>query len=233
MAFVPHNAPVMALAFLGTCGLLGLAGLAVIWSLGAGRVVRAVQIAGAGAVVVLLYGGAWLLGARSSVDRALAPGERKYFCEMDCHLAYNVESVTRTRTLGDGDAAVVAEGVFWVVTLRTWFDERTISSRRPRCMPLRPGPRRVRLVDAAGRMWSTTLAGQRADRGSSVPLTQELRPGEWYETRLVFDVPADVESARLLLTDAFPLSALLIGHENVPGAGRIYFSLDVGRVAGS
>lgn len=233
MEFVPHNAPLVVLAFLGTVFVTGVAGVAVIWSLGAGRIARAAKIAGAGALVLLVYGAAWLGRAWFSEERTLAAGESKYFCEIDCHLAYTVERVTREEALGEGDARVAAGGVFLVVTIRTWFDERTISARRSREALLFPGPRNVRVVDEHGRSWRTSLEGQKALRGSTVSLTQPLRPGESFETQLVFDVPADVRTPRLLLSDAFPLSVFLIGHENAPGAARVWFSLADTRTAGS
>ncbi len=233
MAFVPEQAPLMVLAFLAAVGLTGLAGVAFLWSLGAGRFVRAVRIAGSGALVLALYGSTWLWSARTLPERTLAPGESKYFCEIDCHLAYTVQAVERVTTLGEGAAAVNAEGVFLVVTVRTWFDERTISARRGVERPLRPGLRDVRVVDGTGRSWQTSLAGQKGLRGSTVPAFQPIRPGESFDSQYVFDVPADIESPRLLVTDRFPLSALLIGHENAPGAGRIYFALEDGRVAGN
>jgi len=233
MEFVPHSAPLVVLAFLGTVFLTGVAGSAVIWSLGAGRFARAAKIGGAGVLVLLVYGAAWLGRARLSEERTLAAGESKYFCEIDCHIAYTVERVARAATLGDGESLVAADGVFLVVTVRTWFDERTISARRGREAPLFPGPRDVRVVDETGRSWRTALGGQKALRGSTVSLMQPLRPGESFETQFVFDVPTEVQTPRLLLTDWFPLSTFLIGHENAPGAGRIYFALSDARVAGS
>jgi hypothetical protein len=43
-----------------------------------------------------------LLGVSlTSHEKLLTPGERKYFCEIDCHIAYSVVSVEETSALGD------------------------------------------------------------------------------------------------------------------------------------
>ena len=44
--------------------------------------------------VPLLAGAAFF-----SRERTLRPGEWKYFCEVDCHIAYSVESVRTVKTL--------------------------------------------------------------------------------------------------------------------------------------
>ena len=136
------------------------------------------------------------------------------------------------RTLGAGAAQATAEGTFYVVTVRTWFDGETVSDRRPEGMPLRPNWRVVRVVDDAGREYSTSLAGQKALLAQNVPLTQELRPGESYDSVLVFDLPADARNPRLLLADWDPVTRLLIGHENSFLHKRIYFRLQSEAVAG-
>ena len=162
---------------------------------------------------------------RAREPRTLEPGERKYFCEIDCHLAYSVTGVSTARSLGRGARAATAAGTFYVVTVSTWFDPRTISSHRPLVAPLTPNPRRVVLVDERGRAYPPSSAGQRALDHPSVPLTRELLPSGSYETRLVFDLPAEARSPRLLLTDADPISALLIGHESGPLHRKVFFAL--------
>ena len=48
----------------------------------------------AGAYVVLLLG-----ASLASLELVLDLGEPKYFCEIDCHIAYSVEYVTTTKAL--------------------------------------------------------------------------------------------------------------------------------------
>ena len=130
------------------------------------------------------------------------------------------------KTLGRDANQVTAQGTFYIVTLKTWFDERTISSRRPKDMPLWPNPRVVHAVDEQGRRFSTSLEGQRAVEASgSVPLDQPLRPGESYTTVFVFDLPADSTHPRLLVTALDLLTYLLIGHENSFLHKKVFFRL--------
>ncbi len=224
--FMPHNAPLVVLTFLFTGLLLGVAGLVVLWALAARRYALAVRVLVAGTVAGGVYAGTLLARSLGSEERTLTAGQYKYFCEMDCHAAYTVTDVRSAKTLGEGAEEATADGTFYVVTLRTWFDGETGSDRRPEGMPMWPNPRVVRVVDEAGRRYSTSLAGQKAILAHNVPLTHALRPGESYETVLVFDLPADIASPRLLVADWFPLSQFLIGHENSPLHKKIFFRLD-------
>jgi hypothetical protein len=56
-------------------------------------------------------------------------------------------------------------------------------------------------------------------------LSTSLRPGETYTTDFVFDLPTDVHQPRLLVGDADPISALIIGHEDSPLHKKIYFAI--------
>lgn len=228
MAFVPNAAPLVVIAFLLTGLAVSAASLVVLHALVTGHRQRAWRVflftaAWIGAYAVVLSGASLL-----SEERVLAQGEQKYFCEVDCHLAYSVESVTTTPILGAGEQQARARGMFYVVTLKTWFDERTISSRRPKDLPLFPNLRWAVVLDGQGRRHATSLAGMQAlelPAGGNVPLTQSLRPGEAYQTVLVFDLPPDAANARLLLTDPLPLNWLLIGHENSFFHKKVFFAL--------
>lgn len=210
-------------AFLGTVLLLVGSLLTALALRSAGRRAgagRALAVAGAAAGVYLV-----LLLAVGAMSRAreVAPGQEKYFCEIDCHLAYSVAGVRRTPTLGGRPA----RGVWEVVTMRMRFDPGTISERRGDG-PLTPNPRRVWLLDAAGRRHDAADVGSgplaRA-AGASAPLTTPLRPGQSSTTTLVFDVPADAGPTRLVLTEADPVTRLLIGHENSLLHARTAFAL--------
>ncbi len=221
-AYVPPLAPLVALAFLGT-GLL-LACLAV----GAGvalaarrrRIAAALGLAAVG--VAALYATALGGAAMVSRERTLTAGERKYFCEIDCHIAYDVVS---TAAAGPGQRAVI---------VRTWFDPATIAPFRGDA-PLSPGPKEVFLVDGDGRRLApspeATEAWRTAHPGST-PFGRALRPGESYRTTFVFDAPSDAPSARLFVGDPQGgLDRFVIGHENSPFHGRTYFALEVGAVS--
>lgn len=224
--FVPHNAGLVVLAFLGTCFLLGLLGLAFIWTLAAGKRSLAAKVFLAGLIVGGLYAGTLLAKSLASKEQTLGAGAWKYFCEIDCHVAYSISSVTTSKTIGEGTSQATAAGTFYVITVKTWFDEDTISRRRPKDLSLGPNPRTVAVVDGQGRRYATSLAGQKALIGSTVPLTHPLNPGESYETQLVFDLPIDAQEPRLLIADWFPLDTFLIGHENSVLHKKAYFRLE-------
>jgi hypothetical protein len=213
---MPEFAPFVAMAFLGTGLVLFIGAVGAAISL-AFRHRRIAGWIGAGAGLVAFGYAGMLVGASLlSRDRTLARGEKKYFCEIDCHLAYSVTDVQR-----------VGSGQYVAVTLRTWFDPNTIAPWRGDA-PLSPNARVVYALDRAGRRSDPSPAGQRAweaEHGPAVPLTKPLRPGESYATTLVFEAPAGPEGLRLFVGDPPGVEALLIGHENSPLHGRIYLAL--------
>lgn len=169
---------------------------------------RAVVAVGLGVVVYF----ALLLGfSAGSRDIALAQGQEKYFCEIDCHLAYAVTEVVMKPD---------REATDCYVTLRTRFDETTISPNRPPDAPLMPSPRDVRLIDASGQQYAPISTG-----GSS--LITPLRPGDSYSTRLEFRVPTEGGALRLLLstTPEWP-DHFVIGDENSWLHKKTYFALE-------
>jgi len=227
MAFMPAHVHLMVISLLLTGLGLTAAGAVLIYALVTDRrplLNKTVIGAGAiGATYLVLLLGASLLSSEQVLDQ----GEPKYFCEIDCHIAYSVEYVTTTKTLGSGSSRATAAGQFYVIVIRTWFDAETTSAGRGDA-PLNPNPRGVRVFDDRGRRFRTSLEGMQAlegPAGKSVPLWQGLRPGDSYETSLVFDLPADAENPRLLLADTEPLTLLLVGHENSLLHKKVYFSL--------
>jgi hypothetical protein len=64
-----------------------------------------------------------------------------------------------------------------------------------------------------------------ATPASNTPLTAPLRPGESYTTEVVFDLPADVKSATLLINEGDFVTHLIIGHENSFLHGKTRFQL--------
>src|SRR5262249_55123448 len=93
-AFVPRLAPLVLLLFLGAGFVIFCSAIGAAIAAAARRSVLARRLA-AGALFAAVVYGVLLLGASLvSRERTLASGERKYFCEMDCHLAYSVDSVS-------------------------------------------------------------------------------------------------------------------------------------------
>ncbi|MGC2447343.1 MAG: hypothetical protein WA477_06850 [Candidatus Sulfotelmatobacter sp.] len=203
-------APLAVLGFLGACGglLLAIAALVIFWLARKRKFARnAAVVIGAGVVTyfALLIG--FSLGSRTNI---LSRGQEKYFCEIDCHLAYSVVDV---KTMAENDAND------YLVTLRTRFDETTTSPSRPEDAPLTPSPREVSLIDSAGRRYAPVSS-------SGKSLMTPLRPAESYTTELEFRVPRDAAGLRLLLNTApaWP-DHLVIGDENSWMHKKTYFAL--------
>src|SRR5260370_24913040 len=232
---MPHLAPVVVLLFLGTILLIGASFLVLFY--GAIRRSTFFTRLGGGAALAIAVGYFILLTGVSfaSSERVLPPGGWKYFCEIDCHIAYSLIDAQKATTLGPEFQQVSARGEFVVLRIKTWFDERTISAQRGNG-PLTPNNRKVVLVDAARRSFAPSPEGQMALarlNGNSTPLAQPLRPGESSTTDFVFDVPRNAEGLRLLLTEDDPETRFVIGHENSFLHKKIYFGLDAVRALGS
>jgi hypothetical protein len=212
------SAAVGALGLLGACLVLTVLGLVALHALVLRRYGRACVSLAALAAVSVVYLGFVLVFSLASGERVLACGEEKYFCELDCHLAYSVAGVRRAKSIGVGPDASTAGGEFYVVTLKTRFDETTISARRGDGQ-LYPNPRRVTVYDAQGRAYALSEEGQRAlasqgGGAAGMPLDSPLRPGESYTTQLVFDLPSDASAPVLLVNEDSPETRFIIGHEN-------------------
>ncbi len=193
------------------CGLTLVGGLVF----GRPRLARGagILLGAGGGIYCLLLLTASLVGKEATIP----VGGEKYFCEIDCHLANSVVGARSAKALGTGTGARTPQGTFYVVSVKTRFDETTISSHRPKDALLYPNPRGVALVDAAGKTYEESAEGAEAlasEGVHSTPLTQPLIPGESYTTELVFDLPASAVDPRLLLTeDEWPVR-FVIGHEN-------------------
>jgi hypothetical protein len=202
-AYVPPLAPLVLLLFLGAGFVVFCCAIGAAIAFAARRRLLARRLA-AGALAAGVIYSVLLLGASLfSRERTLAAGQKKYFCEMDCHLAYSVDSVSSS-----GGAMRVA--------LRTWFDPGTVASFRGDG-PLFPNPRAVFLVDDSGLRYPPAT--------SIAPLARSLRPGESYVTPISFEVPPGAGPLRLYVGDAPGLENLVVAHENSPFHARTYFAL--------
>ena len=203
-------APLAVMGFLAaSIGLfVAVAAALIFWFARKPRFARGIAIALCFGVVIYL---AFLFGfSAASHSRTLARGQEKYFCEIDCHLAYSIVDVKTQADGGWND---------YVVTLRTRFDETTTSPSRPKDATLTPSPREVWLIDRAGREYAPAA-------GSGTALMTPLKPAESYTTELTFRLPKDASGLRLLLntTPAWP-DHLVIGDENSWGHRKTYFAL--------
>ena len=199
-------APLAVVGFLAAIGILFLALSAVLifWFARKPKFARIAAIS-IGAVSVVYF--SLLFGfSAGSHETALARGQEKYFCEIDCHLAYSIVGVN-------------ADAPRYVVTLRTRFDETTTSPSRPKDAPLAPSPREVRLIDNAGHEYAPTAT-------EGTPLSTPLKPADSYTTKLEFNLPPEAKGIRLLINTvpAWP-DKLVIGDENSLLHKKTYLAL--------
>jgi hypothetical protein len=201
-------AALQVVTFLGSAALAGMLGLVTVYGFARkkwwAKKTLAVLACAGGIYFMLLFG--FSLGSR---DVTLARGQEKYFCEIDCHLAYSVEGA---KWIQDGEHRSLA------VTLKTRFDPNTTSSHRPKDAPLTPNPREVTLIDAAGDEY-------RAVETDGTSMQKPLVPGEVYTTTLVFRVPQENSGLRLLITSPDGPVPLLIGNEMSLGHKKTYLGL--------
>jgi hypothetical protein len=212
-------APVGVLALMGTGFLLFVAALIVIQSLVVRRTGRAKTVL----LIILVIGAAYLAAilifSLASHEKVLARGEEKHFCEIDCHLAYSVADARQAKTIGNPPGQTTARGTYAIITIKTRFDESTIARGRGDGL-LYPNSRTLTLIDDRGNRY-------RPLSQNGTPLTNPLRPGESYTTDLVFDLPADLKGATLLIKEGDWITHLVIGHENSPLHGKTGFRIDL------
>jgi hypothetical protein len=204
----PAALAVLGFLAAGAGVFLGLATVMILWFARKPKFAQMAGIAlGTGAVVYLGLLTGFSLASR---EKMLPRGQEKYFCEIDCHLAY---SITDVKARNQGSSQDLA------ITLRTRFDESTISSTRPKDALLTPSPREVRLIDESGRQFIPISS-------SGPTLMTPLKPGDSYTTEFEFNVPQDAGGLRLLLntTPGWP-DHFVIGDENSWLHKKTYFAL--------
>jgi len=230
VAFMPDHAPLVILMFLGAVGVTGFAAVVAVVAGVLRRKWIALGSAGAAVATAGVYALVLTAVSVTSYQVTLPPGDWKYFCEVDCHIAYSIAGVQTAAQLGPQSRQVSAQGRFVVVRLKTWFDEHSIAPWRGNA-PLVTGERQVVLVDGAGRRYEPSASGAAAlgrAEGAAPALSQALRPGESFTASLVFDVPAEVRNLRLLVSDPDDdwISSLIIDHENSYLHKKIYLGLE-------
>ena len=224
MAETPRLAHLTILLLMGTelCVVLSL--LTALGAAAARRKFAALAAGGLAAGIAagyacVLLGVGWMSG-----ERILAPGQWKYFCEADCHIAYTVDGVSAEPAGGAAEGSTAASRSRVLVRLKTWFDENSIAKFRGNG-PLRPEARSVVLVDANGQRYAAEAGAEAGGGSESTSMSTPLRPGESYITLLTFDVPGGARDLRLLVTDVDPASRFIIDHENSPLHGKILLRL--------
>jgi hypothetical protein len=228
----PHYAPIVALLLLGTLFAVGASLLVLLY--GVARRSKPVSRLGVSVAASFVAGYLSILCCVSLLGKnaTLPLGGWKYFCEIDCHIAYSVSNISEAGVILGPErqrTAAQEQGYFVFVEVKTWFDEKTISPHRGNS-PLSPGARNIVLIDESGHRYRPSVGGEMALANavsSSTPLSQPLRPGDSYISRLVFEIPRDSKPQSLLITDPDDnwMDRLLIGHENSLFHKKIYLGL--------
>jgi hypothetical protein len=209
-------APIGVLLCLGTALLISGLALLLVLSLVTKRFSLTKFSALALAIVAALYLSLLLIFSWASSESVLARGQEKHFCEIDCHLAYSILDSQMTKTLGTKPSEINAAGLFRVITIKTRFDEKTIGPNRGNGL-LYPNSRVLVVLDAKGKQYFPSADAKRLLQESNqagMPFTTPLRPGEYYQTTVVFDLPADIQGPTLLIHEGEPETHFVIGHEN-------------------
>ena len=217
----PHFAPIVVLLFLGAIFISAICLIALLSSI----VRKSTRLAAfSGASLAIIFAGyftALLFVSFLSHETILPVGGWKYFCEIDCHIAYSIEeNKIATPPSGDLKRSSLPNGKVVHVRLKTWFDPATISPRRGDA-PLKPNPRRVVLIDDQRNSYSPMPGSEELSS-----LSKPLRPGESYTSDFVFDVPRDASGLRLLILEDDPESRFVIGHENSLLHKKIFLALN-------
>jgi hypothetical protein len=211
-------APIGVLLCLGTAFLLLFLVFLLVFSLVTKRGSLAKFSGLAVVITAAVYLSVLLIFSWASNEKILARGQEKHFCEIDCHLAYSILDSQTTKTLGTAPNELTATGLFRVITIKTRFDENTISPTRGNAL-LHPNARALVVLDANGKQYFPSADGesvlQKLNQAGTA-FTTPLRPGENYQTTVVFDLPADIQSPTLLIREGEPETHFVIGHENSP-----------------
>lgn len=226
---VQGSAALGVLAFLGTAAVLAACAVSWVVLRATRRRPAARRVARSAGIVVAGYAAALALFSLTSRSVDLPVGDEKYFCGIDCHLAYSVAGAETLPPTGPASSeAARSDGtVRVVVRVRVRFDPSTISAHRGDSL-LTPNPRHVALLGSDGREYPPSEAGLRdltIAPGPQPSLDRQLRPGESYVAPIVFDLPPGVSGGRVLVTEGDPVTRVLIGHENSPWHGKAGFLL--------
>jgi hypothetical protein len=139
-----------------------------------------------------------------------------------------VVDLKQAKTIGNPPEQATAAGMFYIINVKTRFDENTIGSNRGDAL-LTPNPRALTVFDERGQKYNPSTEGQRAlelSGGGGTPITTPLRPGEMYTTALVFDLPPTVSSPLLLINEEWLPTRFIVGHENSFWHGQTRFRLN-------
>jgi hypothetical protein len=191
---------------------------------------------GAGILIVAYFAGVITASAASS-EETIAQGNTKWFCGfyLDCHLGMSVEGSETLASLPTPAGELKPKGVFHVVAVRLHN-----SARNPKIDMLLYQPR-ARIVDAFGNSYERSKTAEAALSPNERPpaLGTETKVSHTpVDATLVFDLPANIQNPRMLVTEGWivdrVLELALIADENSILHKRAFFEIeDANRTASS
>ncbi|HET8657199.1 MAG TPA: hypothetical protein VFL93_16855 [Longimicrobiaceae bacterium] len=174
---------------------------------------RRVLVAGAGVIGAYLV--ALLVVSVLSGNRRLQPDTRKYICEPECQLSYSFAGLRTGSLPGTGRVGIVY--------IRVRSDTASASGSPGLIWP---GPRRLRLLDAAGREIAPTSPERVwGVAGMQATLRQPVPPGGAFTAGVPFLMPEGFTPTTVMLTQDAPVTHLLIGNENSPLHGKAVWEI--------
>jgi len=199
-------------------GALALSMAVALWLAVRGRAAGARRALMVAALVPPLHLGAMVLAGAVVRDRTLPLGAEKKFCDVDCDLGFSV--LAATPGVSVPGRAPPAGTRWWHVTVRVRSD-----AARARMVL---GGGRAEIADERGRRYRPSpdarAALEHAGTGRGA-LDMALDPGQSAEVRLVFALPIEVRSPRLLITSGAWPSYLAAGDENAWFHGKTWLAL--------
>ena len=177
---------------------------------------RGIKVAKLTAIGLLIYLGVLLGVSFMSTEKVAGGGEDVLFCDLlaDCSRRAAVIGVDKRRTLGGPPREMIAEGMYYLVTVKVISYAQDPS--------LKPRDLSGVVMDARGNEYAPFAPGQRyVDNpgGSKDPFELRVGPsGGSYKRVLVFDLPRDIEQPALVLQEGSFLEHLaelfVIGDED-------------------
>ena len=170
-----------------------------------------------GVAVWFIFYGVLLLGSSIfSQEKMLGLNEPKEFCGfyLDCHMHASVSGVRKTKTIGDR----TAKGEFYIVKVRIFSDAKRVDLGL-----LAP---KLFVIDENGKGYPRVEDAENPEP----PFDKQIPAGGSFEKEVVFDLPAEVKSARLDVAEGIGIDKaiefVLVGDEDSILHQRSYFKLE-------
>lgn len=189
------------LLLLMTVGGLVAAGILLVIAI-AGQRVWLTKFTLGGLAVWFAFYTAMLVGfSFASTEKVLALNEAKEYCGfyLDCHMHTVVTGVRAAEQIGDRGAS----GRFFIVNVKAFSDARNPA------IAFRLLDPKARIVLANGEKIERDLDAEKLLPTAAVSLGADIKGRETLEKEIVFEVPAGVSEAKLLITEGYGIDKVI------------------------